>query len=232
MALSCLSVMGKSQGNLIATIPKVTPRNPFLGITFETNPPTELFGGSLAFTVANSSCIVTENSKIGTGSLKGNGGTGSYIYSTKNDFAFWTNIGASYCFWIYLLGSTASTAYVFYCGMAPALNYFTVSTSLNLKFCGQGNGVNLQLNTWYHIAAVVNGPGSSPANTCYVYLDGVLQESFTGTNVWQASPMRFYYGNGPGGTPSLNGYMDDVRSYNANLTQAEITAIFTGNITI
>lgn len=233
MALSCLSVMGNiPTSSTKVTLPQVAIRNPYFGIAFESNPPMELWSNTAFFTVnASNASLTTDNPKVGVGSLKGTGINTTYVYTSRTDLSYFSTLGSAYCFWLYLTGTNTSTSMIFYCGNSPQNNFTILANTTTLQFCGQGAGYTLSLNTWYHIVGVINGPGSGSSNLCQLYVDGVIQNSFTGSNVWVVSPLRFYFGSGPGGLLSLKGYMDDFRIYNANLTQAEVTAIYTGNTT-
>lgn len=230
MALSCLSVVGNIQTRSVPAPPKVAVRNPFIYVNFEQNPPVEQFNGTYTMSVVGNP-LSTLNPKNGTTSIRGVGTVGSYVRSTRGDISYWSTSGASYCFWIYLTGTNSTTTRVFEC--AGGSNIFTFpANSQMIQFCGVGNFI-LGLNTWYHIVGVINGSGVANPNTCSLYINGNLNASSTVSGSWQASPLAFFFGSGSGTINStLNGYMDDVRVYNVSMTQAEITAVYTGNTTI
>lgn len=227
MALSCLSVVGNIQTRSVPGPAKVAVRNKFIFLNFEQNPPVEQFNGVYAMTVVGTP-LSTANPKNGTTSIRGLGTLGSYVRTTRTDISYFSTLGVSYCFWIYLTGTNTTTTRVFEC--AGGSNIFTFpANSQMIQFCGVGNTL-LLLNTWYHIVGVINGSGSASTNTCSLYINGTLSTSSVVTGSWQASPLGFYFGSGTGTTnATLNGYMDDVRIYNANLTQAEVTAVYTDN---
>jgi PKD repeat protein len=79
------------------------------------------------------------------------------------------------------------------------------------------NGVNIQLNTWYHVAAVYN----NAANTVRIYVNGaqVLAATETGSLTINNETLRI--GIGYAGE-AFNGMIDDVRVYQRALTTRDI----------
>jgi hypothetical protein len=78
---------------------------------------------------------------------------------------------------------------------------------------------NLQLNTWYHVAAVFD----DTANTYQIYLNGMLLSSQTETTVPIPNNQNVTVGQTAFGE-NWNGLLDGVRIYNRALGQAEIQA--------
>ena len=76
---------------------------------------------------------------------------------------------------------------------------------------------NLQLNTWYHVAAVFD----DTANTYQIYLNGMLLSSQTETTAPVPNNLNLTLGETSFGE-NWNGVLDEVRIYNRALSQTEI----------
>ena len=77
-------------------------------------------------------------------------------------------------------------------------------------------------NTWEHVT-IVRDNGSGDAE---LYLDGTLVDTWTPSAIYDAStdPSDFFAGMMPQtGNATIDLYMDDIRTYDRTLTQAEIT---------
>ncbi len=86
-------------------------------------------------------------------------------------------------------------------------------------------GTQMTTDTWYHIAVVFDDAG----DTMIIYLDGVVDRSLTVTQGMAASTHDFYIGTD---TPNVghyfNGMIDDLRLYDAPLSQAEVLSVMAG----
>ena len=82
-------------------------------------------------------------------------------------------------------------------------------------------------NTWEHVT-IVRDNGSGDAE---LYLDGTLVDTWTPSAIYDAStdPSDFFAGMMPQtGNATIDLYMDDIRTYDRTLTQAEITHLASG----
>ena len=77
-------------------------------------------------------------------------------------------------------------------------------------------------NEWHHVV------GTWDSSHAYLYVDGMLQGTFTGNAVLSLpSPIAGSIGNFVGGGTYLwKGSIDDVRIYNRALTQTDVTALY------
>ena len=82
-------------------------------------------------------------------------------------------------------------------------------------------GINLSINTWYHLAGVFDDTN----NTYKVYINGAEVLSDTGfTWTPQAGTGTLHLGS-TGSSQYFDGQLDDVRLYNRALSAAEIQAL-------
>ncbi|TAL02925.1 MAG: hypothetical protein EPO07_06800 [Verrucomicrobia bacterium] len=83
------------------------------------------------------------------------------------------------------------------------------------------SSVNINDNTWHHVAATRNNASGAMA----VYVDGVLRGSGTGPTGSRTFPPSLRIGSLQTGNNFLNGTLDDVRLYDRILTAGEIAAL-------
>jgi hypothetical protein len=83
------------------------------------------------------------------------------------------------------------------------------------------SSVNINDNTWHHVAATRNNTSGATA----VYVDGVLRGSGTGATGSRTFPASLRIGSLQTGNNFLNGTLDDVRLYDRVLTPGEIAAL-------
>ena len=103
-------------------------------------------------------------------------------------------------------------------------NTFTVAQYLGALQINAAGGWEVALSglssaTWYHVAIVADGTDIR----CYV--NGVLEFTSAKTNQFPSSAA--YYGGKDNGNDRFNGQMDDMRTYDRVITQAEITHLAT-----
>lgn len=84
-----------------------------------------------------------------------------------------------------------------------------------------GAGPDLRDNQWHYVVTV-NTPTSIET-----YVDGILQNTMTGTWIATTNTDSLYIGNrDSNGTTTFSGTIDEVRLYNRALTQEEITKLY------
>lgn len=83
------------------------------------------------------------------------------------------------------------------------------------------SSVNINDNTWHHVAATRNNTSGAVA----VYVDGVLRGSGTGATGSRTFPSSLRIGSLQTGNNFLNGTLDDVRLYNRILSVGEIAVL-------
>ena len=84
-----------------------------------------------------------------------------------------------------------------------------------------GAGPDLRDNQWHHVVTV-NTPTSIET-----YVDGILQNTMTGTWTATTNTDSLYIGNrDSNGTTTFSGMIDEVRVYNRALTESEIKALY------
>lgn len=83
------------------------------------------------------------------------------------------------------------------------------------------SSVNINDDTWHHVAATRNNTSGAVA----VYVDGLLRGSGTGATGSRTFPSSLSIGSLQTGNNFLNGALDDVRLYDRILTAGEIAAL-------
>ncbi|MBX4200816.1 hypothetical protein KW786_01675, partial [Candidatus Parcubacteria bacterium] len=120
---------------------------------------------------------------------------------------------------------------------AGEFQLFTNGNKLGLAINGASiiyNAPNLNNGSWHHIAVSV--PSGAKLNSIVFYVDGVKLDSISsGTSASAAINTKtnntFRFGTDISGTGFFKGNLDDIRVYNRNLSQVEITDIFNPPIT-
>ena len=102
---------------------------------------------------------------------------------------------------------------------------FMHTTSGTIEFDGSGEIGNIQTgatteDTWYHVVATY----SDDDNRMRIYLDGVLKSTATSVTIDNSNTDDI--GLGTPAISYLDGMLDDVKYFNYELTQDEITAIY------
>ncbi len=101
--------------------------------------------------------------------------------------------------------------------------WFQVQKSSNVGVVARGTTL-IDVNKWYHVAAVAE----TSTSQLRVYVNGVL-ETLQAAPGWDGTirpqNMEMNIGRKVSGYDYWNGAIDDVRIYNAALTQADITAL-------
>jgi hypothetical protein len=97
-------------------------------------------------------------------------------------------------------------------------------------FCLPGNTSHITMtsntptgnNQWHHVV-ITKSTSSTPAN---LYLDGVLVATYTSSFTLNNGVASLYFGNAETTYNLFNGSVDDIRIYNRELTQSEVTALY------
>ena len=190
--------------------------------------------------LTNGATISTSQYKYGTASLYLNNptATGSSAQNLKlPTFTISQSTGFSVSFWIYnvmptlevtflfdfssavgggnnmMLNTTTGNSYAFYS------NYSSSSSAVNTS-----SGV-LKLNQWSHVCITI-----STTNFTTIYVDSVsvysgtpVGNAFAGTAKTGAMLGATYFGS-----KGLNGYVDDFKIYNTELTSGNVSALYSG----
>ena len=93
---------------------------------------------------------------------------------------------------------------------------------------------NLSIDTWYHVACTYDGRGGSNASDgMNIYVNavqettGLIKQSYTAMSNTIAP---FTIGKYGGGSSQVNGIMDEVSVFNAELSQSDVTSIYGGGV--
>ena len=101
-----------------------------------------------------------------------------------------------------------------------SFNVGSVATGTNRVGSGASSAV---ANTWQHVVGTYN------MGTKKIYVNGVLKGTVSNSTT-QISPVgqNFYIGawEGVSSNMRMNGFIDDLRVYNIELSQAQVTAIY------
>ena len=89
---------------------------------------------------------------------------------------------------------------------------------------------SFQSNQWHHVALTLNGGNNVTNNALKLYLDGSNVISEPGSKIWGHNPANIgrtlngsRYDNGTGNGYTFNGKIDEVRIWNVERTQAQIS---------
>ena len=103
-------------------------------------------------------------------------------------------------------------------------------TSTQGMFCLPGNTSHITMtsqtstgnNQWHHVV-ITKSTSSTPAN---LYIDGILCASYTTVFTLNNGVASLYFGNAETTSNLFNGSVDDIRIYNRELSQTEVTELF------
>jgi hypothetical protein len=98
----------------------------------------------------------------------------------------------------------------------------TPSTSWNVLFDARSNQ-NISINNWKFISLIKNN------NTYYLYIDGILDQTWTASTTVQSYLYKLYLGGADplNSNEVINGKLDDFRIYNRVLSASEVTYLAT-----
>jgi len=159
-------------------------------------------------------------------------GTANY-YRTINSLN--KDVPLSFSFWFNASSYTYSTM-ISYCNDAglPVIQFdfdgtFRVYTALNNRWTISPSNTGMLINVWYYITYTLNN--SNPVQT-KLYVNGTLITSATGNSGQTLGSERgfVYIGYSSNYGRGYNGYIDDLRVYDFELSQAQITTIYTSSL--
>ena len=98
-------------------------------------------------------------------------------------------------------------------------------------FCLPGNTQHITMtsqtptsdNQWHHVVITKSSSSDTSAN---LYIDGILVTVYTGSFTLNNGTASLYFGNAETTNNLFNGSVDDIRIYNRELTQSEVTALY------
>jgi hypothetical protein len=152
-------------------------------------------------------------------------GSGDYLTTVTNATAFDQDVDFTLEFWFYALALPGSFDAKFWSpnGAALAPNLGTdgkiyVDDQQTGNVMASLSAINL--NTWYHVALVRNGPTT---NNLTLYLNGAVQQTLSYTN-WQSGMSSVVIGRRTDVSVDFNGYISNMRWVRG-------TAVYTGAFT-
>jgi hypothetical protein len=169
---------------------------------------------------------------IGDGSLALNYSSTSPQYIVPSAVNFGSTSGFTMCMWVKNTYSSTNPTTLFNfttgSGAANATQFSLTSTSVKETTNGTSttNTISSMDGEWHHITIVFGN-----TSTRKVYIDGVLQVSYTGSPYTSnANGSGNAIGYGWNATDCFNGMMDDVRLYNSILDDNSILTIFSNRV--
>ena len=149
------------------------------------------------------------------------------VSSTSASISFWVNIKAYTVYGGFVGDSTGqSAAGRFFIGQgngtAGNLWVSIGNTSTNSAWYDETT-VSLTpygLNKWFHLVGTVNG------TTVKIYINGSLVHTYTSSVSYAGAGTFPYYFGGWGNSYRLNGFMDQIRFYSTELSQAYVTDLY------
>ena len=130
----------------------------------------------------------------------------------------------------------AGIGYEFINNTSSGGGQFGVNLTTSVGAAGPPYGTsNIADNTWHHLAMVIDVASTS----CKIYVDGVLQQTKTSSNISATSTVSntgdLLFGTLSNFASYMNAQLDDIRFWNKAMTAAEImtdkTAVITGTET-
>ena len=79
---------------------------------------------------------------------------------------------------------------------------------------------SIDLGTWAFVCGVKQGQAYQ------IYVNGILQSSFTDSHVTDGSPFNMYFMRHGAWNKYANGVLDDVRIYNRALSSGEVSQLY------
>ena len=169
---------------------------------------------------------------IGDGSLALNYSSTSPQYIVPSAVNFGSTSGFTMCMWVKNTYSSTNPTTLFNFTTGPnaanATQFSLTSTSVKETTNGTSttNTISSMDGEWHHITIVFGN-----TSTRKVYIDGVLQVSYTGSPYTSnANGSGNAIGYGWNATDCFNGMMDDVRLYNSILDDNSILTVFSNRV--
>lgn len=170
-------------------------------------------------------------SGVDNGALSFTAANGDYVSTVKPLSNGELDTGQSYTVSFWVKPTTLPSSAGAYPGIFTAQTCSGISIASDKLFYNDGvqapHSTNATISTgcWHHIAyALDDSNGDSQDGTMYVYLNGVLKDTFT--SIYTADQSGCYYDTiGSDGNNYFNGIIDDVRFYDVLLSADEIAKL-------
>ena len=173
---------------------------------------------SFAGTTAPASSVVFNEFSVDFDGTNDFVSTSSFDLTTNKTVSFWIKFDAINSGGVYLFGKGSPANYYPYV-TGDGKTLYLYSGGIGILSLGETH--KLTAGSWIHLA--ITGDGT----TARCYKNGV--ERATGTDRTPTGIDRFA-GDSAGGTRFLNGLMDEVAVWNAELSAADITSIYNSGV--
>ena len=177
----------------------------------------DISGNSVALTQGAAVTVVADTGSGGSNAFDFSKATGNLISSTSGGFASVKSMSQ----WVKLDSTTYSRVW-------SSLGNFVFANwnfaAFATYYSGSNNigSVTRSISTWYHVVDTFDGA------TWTRYVDGVQTQTAAQTATWPANSEMNYGGHADDSAGNrYGGQMDDMRTYDRVITQAEITHLAT-----
>jgi len=145
---------------------------------------------------------------------------GTWTAATSYSISVWVSI-AAFKSWVGVVANESAT--IHYCGLYVSdVNSFSYDAN---DTTGGSVAASTLENVWHHVVIVQDASNNSQR----LYLDGVASaNSRQAQDCSNTPPVAFRFGSADGLGGYFSGSLDDIRFYNRALSQAEITALASG----
>ena len=200
------------------TTPAITPLSGYSLLAyykFDGNLKNEISGTTPAGGTFSSSIVKSGTQSVGTTTR-----TTFYIEDVNKS----SGTSMTVSVWFYYTGTRFANGWFWVTSTSDGFRGLNIDAAGNITFLSGTYytvKTSLPTNEWHHIAIV----GSSSANQTYLYYDGSLTNTITGNSF---SPTQLYSQTiiGFANLDGVTGYMDDMRFYEAALSQSDIQYIY------
>lgn len=148
-----------------------------------------------------------------------------WIYPTR----YIVGINPTSPLWLYSFNNTAVSGGILY-------GVRFQSNGAQTIFCGNtsySTTAIIPLNTWTHVAYVQQISNTNTnSNTLQIYINGILNETITNMNTYNVNMLATanYIGSQNDGNAYYDGWIDDFRVYNQQLSQSQIEKVRDNNL--
>ncbi len=225
LLLLCLNIFSIALSTALAQVPSYVPTNGLVGWwPFNGNANDESGNGNNG--TVNGATLTTD--RFGVANK-------AYSFDGVNDFiqtnrahtssfsvSTWVKLSSAACFSSIIDAYASSWEFLTDCNSGSNLSLAVWSGGTYQIYT---SGFNLTPQNWTHVVCTF-----SANNTCKIYSNGVLINTFTTINL-PAIGGLFYFGRSRSGSDSfLNGVLDDIGIWNRALTACEITDLYNSQL--